>query len=323
MSIVNFKMPKIKFKKMKIHAVDEFEEIDYEKLQKKNTKQKRYTPYEDNTSYKTIKEGFLDNVKKYPKEDCILEKPSHKEPYKIITYQEFKEDVWALGTALIRNLNLKDKKIVIVGETQYNWYVSYMAMLCGVGIAVPTDRELPINELENIIKRSRASAIIYSSKKASDIKEIRERLPEVEYYIEMKSDKPLDNKDVGINYLIDLGKHIISSGDTCFDEIVHFYPEAALVPYCSKIRNFKNGAFDFAVKNDVPIVPIVFVFREPKGIRKILKRKQDVTLKILEPVTAKNNDACIKENVNELKNKVQERMKEVLRNTLDNYDGKC
>ncbi len=45
-----------------------------------------------------------------------------------------------------------------------------MAMLCGVGIAVPTDRELPLNELENIVKRSRASAIIYSPKKAEDIK---------------------------------------------------------------------------------------------------------------------------------------------------------
>ncbi len=94
-----------------------------------------------------------------------------------------------------------------------------MAMLCGVGIAVPTDRELPINELENIVRRSKASAIIYSSKKASDIKEIKERVPEVEYYIEMKSDKPLEGKDVGINYLISMGKKIINSGDTFFDDI--------------------------------------------------------------------------------------------------------
>ena len=34
----------------------------------------------------------------------------------------------------------------------------------------------------------------------------------------------------------------------------------------------------------MPIVPIVIKFRQPKGIRKILKRKKDVTLKILEPI---------------------------------------
>ena len=94
-----------------------------------------------------------------------------------------------------------------------------MAMLCGVGIAVPVDRELPLNELENVVRRSRASAIIYSPKKEDDIKKIKETMPEVEYYIEMKSDKDLDGKDVGINYLIDNGKRIVNSGDNSFMDI--------------------------------------------------------------------------------------------------------
>ena len=109
MSITNFKIPKMKFKKMKMNEIEELEEIDYEKLQKKNIKQKRNTPYEDSTHYKTIKEVFLESTKKYPNEDCILEKPSHKEPYKVTTYQEFKNDVWALGTTLIEKLKLKIK----------------------------------------------------------------------------------------------------------------------------------------------------------------------------------------------------------------------
>ena len=46
-----------------------------------------------------------------------------------------------------------------------------MAMLAGVGIAVPVDRELPYNELENLVKRSKSAAIIYSPKKVEDIKE--------------------------------------------------------------------------------------------------------------------------------------------------------
>lgn len=219
MGLRDIKVPKMKFKKMKMDVMEELNEIDYEKLEKKNLKKKRETPYEDMTHYKTVKEFFMQSVEKYPNEDCILEKPDHKTPYKITTYKEFKEDVFGLGTALINVLNLKDKKVIIIGETQYGWYVSYMAMLCGVGIAVPTDRELPINELENIIRRSKASAIIYSPKKEDDIKKIKEKVPEVEYFIEMKSDKKLEEKDVGLQYLIDLGKSIIKSGDNSFEKI--------------------------------------------------------------------------------------------------------
>lgn len=68
------------------------------------------------------------------------------------------------------------------------------------------------------------------------------------------------------------------------ENVIHFYPEGVLVNYSEKIRNFKNGAFDFAVKNKVDIIPIIFKFRNPKGLRKIFKRKKDVTLKILEPI---------------------------------------
>lgn len=219
MELRDIKVPKMKFKKMKMNMVEELDEIDYEKLEKKNLKKKRETPYEDMTHYKTVKEFFLKSIKNYPNNPCILEKPNHKEPYKTITYKEYGEDVLALGTALINVLNLKDKRVIIIGETQYGWYVSYMAMLCGVGIAIPTDRELPINELENIVRRSKASAIIYSPKKEEDIKKIKEKVPEVEYFIEMKSDKKIEEKEVGLEHLIELGKNMIKSGNDSFEKI--------------------------------------------------------------------------------------------------------
>lgn len=92
------------------------------------------------------------------------------------------------------------------------------------------------------------------------------------------------------------------------NKFVHFYPEAILYPYCNKIRHFKNGAFDLAIKNDVPVVPIVIKFRQPKGIRKILKRKKDVTLKILEPIYFENI----------LKEEVQDNLVNNLDNNLEN-----
>lgn len=118
MGLRDIKIPKMKFKKMKMNIMEKLNEIDYEKIEKKNLKKKRETPYEDMTHYKTVKEFFIESIKKYPDNSCILEKPNHKENYKTITYKEFGEDVLGLGTALVNVLNLKDKRVIIIGETQ-------------------------------------------------------------------------------------------------------------------------------------------------------------------------------------------------------------
>ncbi len=91
---------------------------------------------------------------------------------------------------------------------------------------------------------------------------------------------------------------------------IHVYPEAAMFPYFDKIRHFKNGAFDFAVRNNKPIVPMVFTFREPKGIRKIFKKKKDVTLTVLEPIRQSEGENT-KQRIEDLKNQVYNEMKEI------------
>ena len=66
------------------------------------------------------------------------------------------------------------------------------------------------------------------------------------------------------------------------------YPEAACWPYYEKIRPFKTGAFHFAVKNNVPIVPICINFRQNRGYFKKFKVKAKmVTVHIGKPIYAK------------------------------------
>ena len=219
MGLRDIKIPNFKFKKMKLdeNILHELANIDYEKEAKKI--KHRNKPYEDMTHYETVREFFLRSIDMYPDRPCILEKKEHKEPYTTISYKEFGEDVIGLTTAMIDLLNLKDKRVIIIGETQYGWYISYMAMLCGVGIAVPTDKELPLNELENIITRSKASAIIYSPKKEEEINKIKEKNLNVEYYIKMKSNDKIEGKDVGLNYLVEVGRKLVENGNKKFYDI--------------------------------------------------------------------------------------------------------
>lgn len=211
----DFKIPNFKFKKIEMSDIPDIEKVkvDYEKVKEaEEKKNKKHQPYKT-TDYKTIKEVFVNSIEKFADNTLILQKPSHKEPYKEISYKQFGEDVIALGEKLIKILP-KNARVVIVSETTYDWYVSYMAMLCGVGIAVPVDKELPDNELENVINRSKATAVIYSAKKKDSIKKIENSIPKVKYFIEMNSDEYIIGKHVGINYLIKEGKEIVESGDT-------------------------------------------------------------------------------------------------------------
>lgn len=91
--------------------------------------------------------------------------------------------------------------------------------------------------------------------------------------------------------------------------IVHFYPEGSLWPYYQEIRHFKNGAFDFAVRNNVPVVPMIFKFRMPKGLRKLFKRKKDVTLSILSPIFPDNTIPDKMNRIRKLKEEVYLAMK--------------
>ncbi|MBQ9280028.1 MAG: AMP-binding protein [Clostridia bacterium] len=216
------KVPKFKFPKFRMKNMDNIGEVNvnYEELKKNNwrpTKEKNRV-YEK-TNYQTIKEVFDRSRKLFADKVFITEKFNPKGSFEEITYKQFADDVISLGTALTKKYSLKDDRIVIIGENTYHWYVSYMAMLCGVGIAVPVDKELPANELENVIRRAKATAVIYSSKKKDLIKDVKDNLPEVKYFIQMNSDSKLEGRDVGLNKLILQGKEMMKKGDRSFENI--------------------------------------------------------------------------------------------------------
>ena len=218
----DFKMPDFKFPKMKMEGMEDIEEmqINYDQIEKMKDKKFKNKFYEE-THYTDVKEIFKRSIEKYKNNIYILERPEHdhKAKFEEFTYERFGNDVINLGTGLIKHLNLKGERIIIIGENTYYWYVSYFSILCGAGIAVPVDKELPNNEIENVIKRSCASAVIFSKKKKDAIDKIKDNLPMVKYFIEMNSDANLQGRDIGIEKVIEEGKKITDSGNTEYMDI--------------------------------------------------------------------------------------------------------
>ena len=127
-------------------------------------------------------------------------------------------------------------------------------------------------------------------------------IPFIKYLVMLFRGIPIPRKKSGKEKMVNTIDGLLKRG-----EIVGIYPEGHLIPYYDGIREFKNGAFNFAVRNQVPILPIVFTYREPEGIIRFIKRKPFITLTILEPEYPKTEIS--KANVQELKNRVYRKMK--------------
>lgn len=116
--------------------------------------------------------------------NAFLVKNAPGGPYVPVKFSQLKTDIDELGTALM-DLGLTGKKIAVIGENRYEWVITYLAVTNGVGIIVPLDRELPAEEIRNLMERAELSAIVYSSKVRSVVEEAIKGVESIEYVISM------------------------------------------------------------------------------------------------------------------------------------------
>ena len=214
------KLPHLKLKKLEMNDIIHLDELglDFTKKSSHARPVPKGGRYEE-SHYETVKEIFRYGTETFRDRVFILDKdkPRDKE-FREYTYGDFREDVEALGTALTAKYMEKGAPLAIIGENQYDWYVSYMTALTGAGIAVPLDKELPDNEIEITLNRSKAEAVIFSAKLKDRILKLREkgRLPYVRTYVVMKSGDLLDDNVVGFDEVVREGKELIAGGDRSF-----------------------------------------------------------------------------------------------------------
>lgn len=217
------KLPELKLPRLRLDNIGRVAELEIGNAGLNPEKIKIHTPapgeHYPAFSFETVKEVFLHSMENYGDRLCLLCKDSPRDKvFKEYTYRDFGNDVEALGTALLRIYSRENGRIVIIGENQYDWYVSYMAALTGAGIAVPVDKELPENELQQVINRARASVVIYTpSMHIGDrLRSIMDELPTVKAFIEMKSDAPRTGRFVGIRTVIAEGRSALLAGDNTY-----------------------------------------------------------------------------------------------------------
>lgn len=182
---------------------------------------------------KDIREIFRDSVRKNAKQNAFIlkEKKGNQVEYHPITYQMFEEDVNALGTALM-HLGLGNKRIAIIAPNRYEWCTSYLAVLNGVGTVVPLDKGLPEEEIESLLQRSKADAVIFDQKYADSMLKIQKNNPAISQFICM--DGKVRDEFTSYQELIKMGKQKLKEGEQS-------YLNAIIDPEEMRILLFTSG----------------------------------------------------------------------------------
>ena len=132
-----------------------------------------------------------------------------------ISYNHTLSDVNALGTALLSR-GMKGKKIGVIGENSYFWAISYLAVVCGVGVVVPLDKELDKEELTQLIDEAEVSAVLLSGKYREIFSDISARENcSIEFLIDISAGKS-EGRILGFDDVIEEGSRLIAMGNRDF-----------------------------------------------------------------------------------------------------------
>lgn len=167
------------------------------------------------TRFENIKDMLKKSGEKFGDRPAYVYKTDEPGKFREITHKEFRDEVDALGTALI-DLGLKDKRIAVISDNRYEWGMAYLAAVCGTGVVVPLDKSLPNNEIESLINRSGVEAIFYSSKYDEIMNKLNtEGSTNIKYFISMDLDEKTGNV-YSQKELVKKGKKLIEDGNREF-----------------------------------------------------------------------------------------------------------
>ncbi len=186
-----------------------------------------------------IKQMLESSVELYGDEIAFYTK-FEKGPYVTKTYKEVLADVNGMGTALIGR-GMKGKRIAVIGETTYMWGIGYLGTVCGTGVVVPLDKELPYADLKYLINEAECSAVIFDKKRE---KLFRQMMDEGDTGLELliSQDRRISEDGIVSQWeLIEEGKALIEGGDRRFVDAEINSREMSIIIFTSGTTGMAKG----------------------------------------------------------------------------------
>lgn len=154
-----------------------------------------------------------DMIKDEDKKDTLAFRYMSGKEEKSLTYGEFYEKTIHLGTALMSK-GYSKKRISCIGKNSFSWALVYLTTLTSDNVFVPIDKELPADDIINVINHSEADILFCDKKYVEPLNEKKESfLKEIEFVV-------FDDETNAFEKLVEEGKALYESGDLSFKNLV-------------------------------------------------------------------------------------------------------
>lgn len=188
------------------------------------------------------------SVEEFSDKNAFLTKPVKNKSYVPIRFEQFGKDVDALGTKLYQ-IGLKDRqRVAIIAETRYEWWVSYLAIVNGMGVVVPLDKELSAAEIHNQLKRAEVSMVIYAAEKRDVVMESANGVETLKHFVQMDYFQPVEDlleaKQIDQDCMEYSWKALLDEGYQALSEGYTDYQNLEIDPDEMRIMLFTSGTTD-------------------------------------------------------------------------------
>jgi long-chain acyl-CoA synthetase len=209
--------------------------------------------YTDIREITTLKDMLSGSVDLYPNNPAFWVKERRGTPYVPIKYSLLQHDVNALGSKMLE-MGLKGQRIAVMGQGCYEWIVTYLAVMNGVGVIIPIDKELSGAEIANLMKTADCTTIFCTKAECSKLVDLDEvkKLVVMDFYGD-RTDEAIEPVPSGLDLskyqyecdgverevcewrsLLKEGEDILASGNTD-------YIDAELDPDVMSVILFTSG----------------------------------------------------------------------------------
>jgi len=124
----------------------------------------------------TVLYQILDHAKTHYPEKLAYRQLEGRSDESGITFKAFAENVDCLRASLIKR-GWSDQNIAVLGETSQEWINTYVAVVSGVGVCVPLDKELPVETMAKQINFAEIKTVFCSK---GCLKKLQKVFPECE-----------------------------------------------------------------------------------------------------------------------------------------------
>ncbi len=134
-----------------------------------------------------------------------------------VSYKEFQQEIYWLGTAL-NDLGMAKCHIGCSAENSYNWILVYLTALHSEGVFCPIDKELPESDMINVIHGGDDEIVFCDKKREAMFRQMRSSLPKVKYFVSFDREED-EGEYLSFKKLFAKGKELYEAGNREFVEM--------------------------------------------------------------------------------------------------------